>query len=81
MRIAMAHESSATGEVSLIGNPLKLSRTPVTYRRAPPRLGADAASVLSDWLGLGDGEIGELVRGSAIVTADEAGNEAGDEEA
>lgn len=79
MRIAMAHESSATGEVALIGNPLKLSRTPVAYRRAPPRLGADAASVLSDWLGLGDGEIDELVRGGAIVTADGAGNEAGDE--
>ena len=27
----------------LIGNPLKMSRTPVTYRRPPPRFGADGA--------------------------------------
>ncbi|UWQ16413.1 CaiB/BaiF CoA-transferase family protein [Jannaschia sp. M317] len=27
----------------LIGNPLKLSRTPVSYRHAPPRFGADSA--------------------------------------
>lgn len=35
------------GPVHLIGNPLKLSRTPVTYRRAPPRCGQDTDSVLS----------------------------------
>lgn len=35
------------GPVRLIGNPLKLSRTPVTYRRAPPRCGQDTESVLS----------------------------------
>ncbi|WP_377186535.1 CaiB/BaiF CoA transferase family protein [Ruegeria meonggei] len=35
------------GEVQLIGNPLKLSRTPVTYRTAPPVFGADTQGVLS----------------------------------
>ena len=35
------------GEVRVIGNPLKLSRTPVTYRRAPPRFGQDTDMVLS----------------------------------
>lgn len=35
------------GEVRVIGNPLKLSKTPVTYRRAPPRFGQDTDSVLS----------------------------------
>ena len=34
------------GAVRLIGNPLKLSKTPVTYRKAPPRLGQDTAEVL-----------------------------------
>ena len=29
------------GPVRLLGNPLKFSRTPVTYRRAPPRMGQD----------------------------------------
>ncbi len=35
------------GPVSLIGNPLHLSRTPVTYRRPPPVFGADTAETLS----------------------------------
>jgi crotonobetainyl-CoA:carnitine CoA-transferase CaiB-like acyl-CoA transferase len=35
------------GEVQLIGNPLNLSRTPVTYRDAPPVFGADTDRVLS----------------------------------
>ncbi|WP_372573275.1 CaiB/BaiF CoA transferase family protein [Ruegeria jejuensis] len=34
------------GPVDLIGNPLKLSRTPVTYRRAPPVFDADTNQVL-----------------------------------
>ncbi len=35
------------GDVQLIGNPLNLSRTPVTYRTAPPVFGADTEAVLS----------------------------------
>ncbi len=35
------------GAVRVIGNPLKLSKTPVTYRRAPPRFGEDTADVLA----------------------------------
>lgn len=43
MQIAMQAEP---GDVQLIGNPLKLSRTPVTYRAAPPVFGADTQAVL-----------------------------------
>jgi len=32
----------------LIGNPLKLSQTPVTYRHAPPRFGADTQRLQAD---------------------------------
>ena len=46
MKITMPHTSSATGQVDLIGNPLKLSKTPVSYRRAPPERGADTQEVL-----------------------------------
>ncbi len=45
-RLDMDHPLSGTGSVALIGNPIKLSGTPVTYRRAPPVLGADTAAVL-----------------------------------
>ncbi len=43
MKISMQADP---GAVHLIGNPLNLSRTPVTYRRPPPTFGADTESVL-----------------------------------
>ena len=48
MKISMPHSSSETGQVELIGNPLKFSRTPVSYRRAPPERGADTQEVLQE---------------------------------
>ena len=42
MQIAM---QAAPGEVRLIGNPLKLSRTPVSYRHPPPACGAHTEAV------------------------------------
>ncbi|PTX55589.1 formyl-CoA transferase [Litoreibacter ponti] len=47
MKIDMARDDVAGGAVPLIGNPLKLSKTPVTYRHAPPRFGQDTADVLA----------------------------------
>ncbi|MBF9044114.1 CoA transferase [Rhodobacterales bacterium HKCCE4037] len=49
MRIDMAKDGIDRGGVELIGNPLKFSATPVTYRRPPPHLGEDTQAVL-DWL-------------------------------
>ncbi len=37
------------GQLSLLGNPLKFSATPVRYDRAPPRFGQDTAEVLETW--------------------------------
>lgn len=36
----------------LIANPIKLSGTPVTYRRVPPRLGEHTREVLAEYLGM-----------------------------
>ncbi len=47
MRIDMETPAARDGQVQLLGNPLKFSRTPVTYRRAPPVMGADTKAVLS----------------------------------
>lgn len=44
--IGMARSDVAGGEVKLLGNPLKLSKTPVQYRRPPPRFGQDTDAVL-----------------------------------
>ncbi len=47
-RIRMAHPLA--GEVDLVANPIRLSRTPVDYRRPPPLLGEHNSEVLADWL-------------------------------
>lgn len=50
MVVEMDHPHSP---VKLIGNPVKFSKTPVTYRKAPPLCGADTEDVMKDWLGKG----------------------------
>ena len=52
--------------VQLVANPVRMSATPPTYRRAPPRLGADTRDVLRERLGLSDGEIDLLESGGVI---------------
>ncbi|GAA6131302.1 CaiB/BaiF CoA transferase family protein [Halopseudomonas sabulinigri] len=49
VQISLPHALS--GEVALVANPIRLSRTPVEYRSAPPLLGEHSAEVLRDWLG------------------------------
>jgi crotonobetainyl-CoA:carnitine CoA-transferase CaiB-like acyl-CoA transferase len=48
MRVGVPHAALGGKVVELIGNPLKFSRTPVAYRRAPPRFGQDTKQVLSE---------------------------------
>ncbi len=50
MVVEMDHPHSP---VKLIANPVKFSKTPVTYRNAPPLCGADTEDVMKDWLGKG----------------------------
>ena len=45
MQIDMARDGA--DPLRLIGNPLKFSQTPVTYRRTPPQFGADTETVLN----------------------------------
>ena len=44
MRVRVRHPDNP--ELELVGNPIKLSRTPVCYRSAPPRLGEHTDEVL-----------------------------------
>ena len=39
--VSVKTPDAAQGQVELLGNPLKFSKTPVTYAKAPPRFGAD----------------------------------------
>jgi crotonobetainyl-CoA:carnitine CoA-transferase CaiB-like acyl-CoA transferase len=59
-RVRMDHPVASGGAVDLIGNPLKLSATPVTYRRAPPTLGQHTAEALRE-AGFDEAEIAALM--------------------
>ncbi|MEM6758618.1 MAG: CoA transferase [Pseudomonadota bacterium] len=45
--VSVAAEAVEGGQLNLLGNPLKFSRTPVTYRRPPPACGADTDDILA----------------------------------
>ncbi|MBF9246435.1 CaiB/BaiF CoA transferase family protein [Pseudomonas syringae group genomosp. 3] len=48
------------GKVPQVASPIRLSETPVEYRRAPPMLGEHTAVVLEELLGLGGDEVASL---------------------
>jgi crotonobetainyl-CoA:carnitine CoA-transferase CaiB-like acyl-CoA transferase len=49
--VNLPHPQAASGSVDVIANPLKLSKTPVQYRRAPPVRNQHQDEILRDWLG------------------------------
>lgn len=60
MRRELPHPLAGT--VPMAANPLRLSGSPVEYRRAPPLLGEHTAQVLRDRLGLTDEDIAALAQ-------------------
>lgn len=66
MRISMDHAMTEGGKVDLIGSPIKMSRTPVSYRHVPPRLGEHTDEILSSDLKLDEDRIRELREGGVI---------------
>jgi len=50
-----------------VANPIRLSRTPVSYRRPPPHLGEHSNEVLKEELGLSEVEI-QVLRQAGIVS-------------
>lgn len=65
MTCDMAHPLSPA-PVKLISNPLKFSKTPVSYRKAPPVLGSDTEDVLKQDLSLTDDDISTLKRKGVV---------------
>jgi crotonobetainyl-CoA:carnitine CoA-transferase CaiB-like acyl-CoA transferase len=63
MTVEMPHPLA--GSVRVVASPIKLSATPVRYRRAPPLLGADTDAVLAE-LGLDAAAIAGLRERGAI---------------
>lgn len=62
--IEMEHASGVP--MKLIANPVRLSRTPPSYRIAPPVLGQHTQDVLRDWLALSESEV-EALRSSGVI--------------
>ena len=66
MEISMPHPLSGKGDVSLIGSPVKMSATPVSYRHAPPTLGQHTNEILAEMLGMDEEECRELAQKGVV---------------
>ena len=66
MRIEMPHPKAGAGAVPLLGNPIKMSATPVRYERAPPTLGQQTVEVLKELLDI-DGAALDGLRARGVV--------------
>jgi crotonobetainyl-CoA:carnitine CoA-transferase CaiB-like acyl-CoA transferase len=66
MEITMPHHISGNGQVSLIGSPIKMTETPVSYRNAPPTLGQHTDVILEELLGISETERIDLAEKGVI---------------
>ncbi len=64
LAVSMPH--ALAGSVPQVASPIRLSETPVEYRRAPPLLGEHTEVVLGEVLGL-DGEAVQRLREAGVV--------------
>ena len=60
MLLEMDHPATGGKKAKLIASPLKMSETPVSYRRPPPMLGEHTDEVLREKLSLSEDEIADL---------------------
>jgi crotonobetainyl-CoA:carnitine CoA-transferase CaiB-like acyl-CoA transferase len=64
--LAIAIPHTIAGSIPSVANPLRLSSTPVSYRSAPPALGAQTREVLQQLLQLSDTEIDAMAQRGII---------------
>jgi len=64
LKIELPHPLSGT--VPLVANPIRFSKTPVSYRSAPPMLGQHTGEVLSTLGGMSQGDIDALTSKGVI---------------
>ena len=64
LRMDLPH--SAAGTVPQVANPIRYSRTPITYRHGPPTLGEHTQSILANELGLEPEQTADLQRKGVI---------------
>ena len=65
LRRSVPYPDSNAGSIDLLANPIRYSKTPVTYQ-APPTLGQHTEEVLRDWGELDDESIARLRRDQVV---------------
>jgi crotonobetainyl-CoA:carnitine CoA-transferase CaiB-like acyl-CoA transferase len=60
MVIEMDHPATGGRKAKLIASPVRMSATPVTYRKSPPTLGQHTEEVLGEYLGMSSAEVAAL---------------------
>jgi crotonobetainyl-CoA:carnitine CoA-transferase CaiB-like acyl-CoA transferase len=60
-------EHPLAGKVASVANPIRLSRTPIEYRQAPPMLGEHTDAVLAEVLGFDRQRIAQLRAGGVVA--------------
>ena len=65
MVVEMDHPAMGNKPIKLIANPIKLSKTPPTYREAPPLLGQHTDEILGE-AGLSIDEIAKLKENGTV---------------
>jgi len=60
MVIEMDHPATGGRKAKLIASPVRMSGTPVSYRKSPPTLGQHTEEVLGEFLGMSSAEIAAL---------------------
>jgi crotonobetainyl-CoA:carnitine CoA-transferase CaiB-like acyl-CoA transferase len=66
MVIEMPHPATDGRPAKIIASPLRLSETPVSYRRPPPLLGEHTEEVLAQYLAL-DAQAVKALRDDGVV--------------
>ncbi|CAB1368254.1 CaiB/BaiF CoA transferase family protein [Denitratisoma oestradiolicum] len=66
LHVQMKHPTA--GVTPSVASPLRMTATPVEYRRAPPLLGEHSSEVLQDWLKMDDDTVNRLLR-EGVVSA------------
>jgi crotonobetainyl-CoA:carnitine CoA-transferase CaiB-like acyl-CoA transferase len=64
-QISMTH--LVAGDIPLVASPLRLSQTPVQYRRAPPLLGQDTHDVLAGLMNMSSEAIAALIQQGIVA--------------
>jgi CoA:oxalate CoA-transferase len=67
--IIIEYEHPAAGKVKMPGFPVKMSKTPATYRIGAPQLGEHTVEILKDMLDYSDEKIEELRKMGAVTIA------------